>query len=76
LQIPNAHSQSQSQSPKSYSYSADANSYPGPAVVRSLAGIPGFNWVLIDGEHGLISDGDYYEVSVDVCSADGAGVVG
>jgi 2-keto-3-deoxy-L-rhamnonate aldolase RhmA len=30
--------------------------------VRTLAGIKGFNWVLIDGEHGLITDRDYYEV--------------
>lgn len=36
---------------------------PGPAVVRALTGIGGFNWVLIDGEHGLIGDKDFYEVS-------------
>lgn len=40
--------------------------FPGPSVVRSiLSNIKGFNWVLIDGEHGQISDGDFYEVSTD-----------
>lgn len=33
------------------------------SVARALTGIPGFNWVLVDGEHGLISDKDFYEVS-------------
>ncbi|CAK9783878.1 unnamed protein product [Cutaneotrichosporon oleaginosum] len=37
--------------------------FPGPSVVRSiLSSVRGFNWVLIDGEHGQIAERDYYEL--------------
>lgn len=46
------------------------HSLPGAGVVktilRSTVGSPdgGFSWVLVDAEHGLISDKDYYEVDL------------
>lgn len=47
-------------------------SLPGAGVVktilRSTVGSPdgGFSWVLVDAEHGLISDKDYYEVELPI----------
>lgn len=35
---------------------------PGSALCKTLATIPGFNWMLIDAEHGQITDRDYYDV--------------
>lgn len=35
---------------------------PGTALARTIATVPGLNWMLIDGEHGLVSDRDFYEV--------------
>lgn len=48
---------------------------PGPAVVRALTGIGGFNWVLIDGEHGQINDKDFYELSCAVAAAGASPIV-
>lgn len=48
---------------------------PGPAVVRALTGIGGFNWVLIDGEHGQIGDKDFYELSCAVAAAGASPIV-
>lgn len=35
---------------------------PGSALCKTVATIPGFNWMLIDAEHGQITDRDYYDV--------------
>lgn len=35
---------------------------PGTAVARTIASVPGLQWMLIDAEHGQITDKDYYEV--------------
>lgn len=35
---------------------------PGTALARTIATVPGLNWILIDGEHGLVTDRDFYEV--------------
>ena len=35
---------------------------PGTAVARTIASVPGLQWILIDAEHGQITDRDYYEV--------------
>lgn len=37
--------------------------YPSAPLAKSIIHPGGFNWVLIDGEHGLINDSNYYEVS-------------
>jgi 4-hydroxy-2-oxoheptanedioate aldolase len=37
--------------------------YPSAPLAKSIIHGGGFNWVLIDGEHGLINDSNYYEVS-------------
>lgn len=37
-------------------------SLPGTALARTIATIGGFNWMLVDAEHGQITDGHYYEV--------------
>lgn len=34
----------------------------GTAVARTVASVPGLQWILIDAEHGQITDRDYYEV--------------
>jgi len=34
----------------------------GSAIAQTIATVPGFNWFLIDAEHGQIGDSDYYEV--------------
>lgn len=44
-------------------------------MVRSLVGIGGFNWVLIDGEHGQINDRDYYELINAVAQAGASPIV-
>ncbi|ORY44660.1 Pyruvate/Phosphoenolpyruvate kinase-like domain-containing protein [Leucosporidium creatinivorum] len=36
---------------------------PGTALARTIATIPGFNWFLVDAEHGQITDKDYYELN-------------
>ncbi|GMK54052.1 hypothetical protein CspeluHIS016_0106380 [Cutaneotrichosporon spelunceum] len=37
--------------------------FPASSVARSiLSTVKGFNWVLIDGEHGMIGERDYYEL--------------
>ena len=41
---------------------------PGTAVARTIASVPGLQWILIDAEHGQITDRDYYEVSCLVVS--------
>ncbi|GAA5978324.1 hypothetical protein JCM10908_004314 [Rhodotorula pacifica] len=35
----------------------------GTAVARTIASVPGLQWVLIDAEHGQITDKDYYELN-------------
>lgn len=35
---------------------------PGSALAKTVATIPGFNWILIDAEHGQIVDSHYYDV--------------
>lgn len=35
---------------------------PGSQLATTIATIPGFNWILIDAEHGAITDADYYPV--------------
>ncbi|ORY32263.1 Pyruvate/Phosphoenolpyruvate kinase-like domain-containing protein [Naematelia encephala] len=37
--------------------------FPGPSLIRTIISTGGFNWVLIDAEHGQISDKDYYELN-------------
>ncbi|KWU44888.1 Phosphoenolpyruvate/pyruvate domain-containing protein [Rhodotorula sp. JG-1b] len=36
---------------------------PGTAVARTIASVPGLQWILIDAEHGQITDRDYYELN-------------
>jgi hypothetical protein len=36
----------------------------GSAIAQTIATVPGFNWFLIDAEHGQIGDADYYEVGL------------
>lgn len=36
---------------------------PGGQLAKTIATIPGFDWILIDAEHGAITDRDYYDVS-------------
>ncbi|KIY52992.1 Phosphoenolpyruvate/pyruvate domain-containing protein [Fistulina hepatica ATCC 64428] len=36
--------------------------FPGAAVARTVARTPGITWALIDAEHGLITDSDYYNM--------------
>ena len=33
-----------------------------PGVIKSVLSGGGFNWVLVDAEHGQITDADYYVV--------------
>jgi 4-hydroxy-2-oxoheptanedioate aldolase len=33
-----------------------------PGVIKSVLSGGGFNWVLVDAEHGQITDSDYYVV--------------
>ncbi|RSH79492.1 uncharacterized protein EHS24_001544 [Apiotrichum porosum] len=35
---------------------------PGSALAKTVATIPGFNWILIDAEHGQIVDSHYYDL--------------
>lgn len=37
--------------------------FPSTALAKTILNNGNFDWVLIDGEHGLISDKDYYDVS-------------
>lgn len=37
-------------------------SLPGAATVATVLSTGGFNWTLIDAEHGMITDKDYFEV--------------
>lgn len=39
------------------------DSFAGTPVVKTILAGGGFNWVLIDVEHGQITDKDYFEVS-------------
>jgi 2-keto-3-deoxy-L-rhamnonate aldolase RhmA len=32
-------------------------------LAKTIATIGGFNWILVDAEHGQITDKDYYDVS-------------
>ncbi|BGP36176.1 hypothetical protein JCM10449v2_000074 [Rhodotorula kratochvilovae] len=36
---------------------------PGTALARTVAQVPGFNWFLVDAEHGQITDKDYFELN-------------
>ncbi|KIR68450.1 hypothetical protein I312_100468 [Cryptococcus bacillisporus CA1280] len=36
---------------------------PGSALAKTVATIPGFNWILIDAEHGQITDRDYFDLN-------------
>ncbi|BEJ11442.1 hypothetical protein CspHIS471_0108640 [Cutaneotrichosporon sp. HIS471] len=36
---------------------------PGGQLAKTIATIPGFNWILIDAEHGAITDADYYDLN-------------
>lgn len=38
------------------------SSMPGTAHARTIATVPGFNWFLVDAEHGQITDADYSDV--------------
>jgi len=42
---------------------AHLGSFPSTALAKTMLNNGKFDWVLIDGEHGLISDKDYYDVS-------------
>ncbi|VDB91531.1 unnamed protein product [Peniophora sp. CBMAI 1063] len=42
---------------------------PSTAIARSLALTKGISWVLIDAEHGLISDPQYYDLANSISSA-------
>ncbi|POY70146.1 hypothetical protein BMF94_6729 [Rhodotorula taiwanensis] len=41
---------------------------PGTAVARTIASVPGLQWMLIDAEHGQITDKDYYELNNSIVS--------
>ncbi|CDR39972.1 RHTO0S04e12706g1_1 [Rhodotorula toruloides] len=41
---------------------------PGTALARTIATVPGLNWILIDGEHGLVTDRDFYELNNTISS--------
>jgi len=41
--------------------------YPSAPLAKSIIHGGGFNWVLVDGEHGLINDSNYYEVNQFAC---------
>ena len=53
---------------------ANTDSFPSSAVARTIlrsaatSTVGKFSWVLIDAEHGLISDKDYYELAAAVAS--------
>lgn len=34
----------------------------GSFLAQTLTTVPGFNWLLVDAEHGQITDSDYYDV--------------
>ncbi|GAA6006872.1 hypothetical protein JCM10207_009119 [Rhodosporidiobolus poonsookiae] len=36
---------------------------PSSAIARTISLVPGFNWALIDAEHGQITDKDYYDLT-------------
>ena len=36
----------------------------GSFLAHTLATVPGFNWLLVDAEHGQITDSDIYDVCV------------
>lgn len=38
------------------------SSMPGTAHARTIATVPGFNWFLVDAEHGQITDANYSDV--------------
>ena len=40
---------------------------PGASMAKTVATIPGFNWILIDAEHGQITDQDFFVVSSPGC---------
>lgn len=48
---------------------ADLTSYNNPALAKTILNGGGFNWTLIDAEHGQITDADYFTVSVAVSNA-------
>lgn len=37
--------------------------FPHSHIVKTILAGGGFNWTLVDAEHGQITDKDYYEVS-------------
>ena len=37
---------------------------PGASTAKTVATVPGFNWILIDAEHGQIVDSDFFVVSL------------
>jgi len=37
---------------------------PGASMAKTVATVPGFNWILIDAEHGQIVDSDFFIVSL------------
>lgn len=39
--------------------------YNSPAVAKTILAGGGFNWTLIDAEHGQITDADYFTVCAD-----------
>lgn len=43
-------------------------SMPGTAHARTIATVPGFNWFLVDAEHGQITDANYSDVRLLVSS--------
>lgn len=43
---------------------ADRTRYNSPAVAKTILAGGGFNWTLIDAEHGQITDADYFTVSM------------
>ncbi|KAI0036430.1 Phosphoenolpyruvate/pyruvate domain-containing protein [Vararia minispora EC-137] len=48
---------------------------PSTAIARTLASTPGMSWVLIDGEHGQITDSQYYDLSNAIASAGASPII-
>ncbi|WVR06001.1 hypothetical protein IAU60_003029 [Kwoniella sp. DSM 27419] len=48
---------------------------PGPATVATVLSTGGFNWTLIDAEHGAISDKDYFELCLAVTAAGASPII-
>ncbi|KAI5834850.1 Phosphoenolpyruvate/pyruvate domain-containing protein [Schizophyllum commune Tattone D] len=42
---------------------------PSTAIAKSIARTPGVTWILVDAEHGLITDRDYYDLTNTIASA-------